>query len=308
MTLCSVVIPSFNRKNLSLRAINSVLEQTLQDFEIIFINDGSSEDYSEIEKLLSSTTSKYIFQNNLGVSAARNVGIRNSIGKFIFFLDSDDLWLKNKLEKQIIYFKSNPGCIILHSRENWYRFDKFVQVPNHLEPAVGDAFARSLKTCCVNLSSIAIRRELFEDIGLFDEKMRICEDYDLWIRILNKFEIHLLNDILVNKYSGTHPQLSQSESAMDRYRLYSLLKLYINNFLYIKNTKTILVECEIINKAKLLYSGAIKRELVNDSKIYQSIIDFFLNQEDIIHINDILVEFESLLNFRARNFIKTEIK
>ena len=118
--MISVIIPTFNRASLLKKAIESVLSQTYKDFELIVIDDGSSD---ETPSLISSYASsiKYIKQNNKGPAGARNVGIKNSSGEFVAFLDSDDWWDKEKLQIQIDKMRKNPKYLISHTKEVWYR-------------------------------------------------------------------------------------------------------------------------------------------------------------------------------------------
>ena len=125
--LVSVVIPTFNRSAVIIRAINSVFNQTFKDYELIIVDDGSSDDTYESLKLFIDTKKiKYFRQNNLGVSAARNLGVKNANGQFVAFLDSDDEWLPHKLNEQIKYLSNNPDIKIVYSDEIWIRNGKRV--------------------------------------------------------------------------------------------------------------------------------------------------------------------------------------
>ncbi len=302
----SVIIPTFDRCSLTLKAIESVLNQSYGDFELIVVDDGSTADYTEVKALLNANNQIYIKTENYGVSHARNVGLRVSSRPIISFLDSDDYWLSNKLEKHCEYFKANKNISVLQNNERWFRFGNEVQVPLHLKPRSGDEFLRSLKMCCVGPSSASIRRKVFEDVGYFNESLRLCEDYDYWLRTCFRFEVGLIKEILTVKVSGSHPQLTSSESAFDRFRLFSLVSFYDSHRDVLRGnigriTKTVET---IIAKANILLNGARNRGLKEDVAIYQAILDYFNNSNTSVDKSADLAKLISrlvvTLNFRPK--------
>lgn len=306
----SVIIPTYNRKDLTLRAVDSVLKQTYRDFELIVVDDGSSEDYLEIQNLLHLTGHNYLFQDHSGVSQARNTGIEFSKGELIFLLDSDDEWLPLKLEKQIQHFNDKPNCNIVQNLEQWIRNGKKVQVPNHLLPASGDAFLRSLEMCCVSDSSVGFRREVVNQVGLFNTDLRVCEDYDFWIRAQCYFEVDLISEILVIKNSGLHCQLSDSEEALDRFRVYSLfniLNLVSQNLISMNEVRIARLTAVLLKKTRILYNGASKRNNPH-MQIYEEILNNLehekLNKNNFLLQLDlqkkILLELKHTLEYRPK--------
>jgi len=228
MPFFSVIIPTYNRYKALIKAIDSVYSQSYKNYELIVVDDGSTDDTPNIANKYNNSL-KYIRQKNSGVSSARNVGILNSDSPFITFLDSDDQWLPKKLEKQHYYIKDNPLILINQTDEIWIRNGKKVNAMKKHRKKGGDIFTNSLELCLVSPSCVAIRRDIFNSYGLFDEDLPACEDYDLWLRITLKEKVGLIKNKLVMKYGGHSDQLSRRYWGMDRFRVYSILKLINNN-------------------------------------------------------------------------------
>lgn len=268
--LVSAIIPSFNRAELTLRAIHSVLNQSFENIELLVINDGSSEDYLAVQQLLEEKKGIYLETENQGVSAARNLGIELSKGEYIAFLDSDDEWLADKIYKQVEVISENPKYPIVQALERWNRNGKIITVPKHLSPAHGESFKKAVDYCCIGPSSALIRKELFNEIGLFDPCLRICEDYDLWLRILDKYPVFCIQEELSIKYGGHSDQLSRSEVGIDRFRVYALVKYLMNaNDL----EKISIVKQGILKRLKILISGAEKRGFIDRVQEYNGLFD-----------------------------------
>jgi len=279
----SIIIPSYNRKDLSLRAIRSALLQTFTSNEIIFIDDGSSESYEEIKHLLEINQHHYIKINHGGVSSARNEGIRHARAEWIAFLDSDDVWHEDKLELQYQYAEMNPKAKIIQCREKWFKNNRLVNIPKHLQPASGDAFERSLDLCCISPSATMLKKTLIDQVGLFDETLRVCEDYDYWLRILATEPVHLLDAELIDRHSGSHEQLSTLEEANDRFRVYSLFK-FIASASHSSKHKLLALK-SLRSKLEILKSGAEKRFLKSDVEIYCELYKS-LSLDDLILLDE----------------------
>lgn len=298
--LISVIIPSFNRAALSLRAVGSVLSQSYRNFELIFVDDGSSEDYSEIQEIVLRNSHKFIRIKQSGVSRARNIGIREASGEFISFLDSDDEWLPEKLKKQILYFESFPESKVLQTYERWIRNGERVNIPKRLLPSSGDIFSKSLLMCCISPSSVMLNREVIEKCGLFDERFIVCEDYDLWLRVSSFYKVDLIEEELVIKYSMPHDQLSSSQVSMDRFRVFALLKYLANPEFALDNK--ILAKEVLLNKLSILRNGALKRGLVEDTLSYASILSIVAKSEpenDTLIYSELISTCSKLLENRA---------
>jgi len=258
MPFFSVIIPSYNRKEQLKNAINSVLAQDENDFELIVIDDGSYDGTSDLADEYNGRI-RYIFQNNSGVSAARNRGIASSDSPNITFLDSDDTWHKNKLSNHRKFISSNPQILIHQTEDIWIRNGKRINPGiKHLK-IQGRIFIPSLELCLISPSSVCISRTLFDKYGLFDEKLPACEDYDLWLRITPFEKIGLINEKLITRYAGHSDQLSSSFWGMDRFRLYSILKvLHDSGDRMDISLREAASDCAL-KKGKILLNGAEKR-------------------------------------------------
>ncbi len=253
----SVIIPTFNRCDLLKRAINSVIKQTITPKEIIIIDNGSTDQTHQMVSSLFPDIN-YLIEKKRGVSAARNKGIIESESKWIAFLDSDDAWKPNKLEKQIEFSVFNQDKYrLIHTDEIWYRNKKFLNQLKKHKKVGGNIFYNSLQLCCISPSSVIVKKEIFEDYGLFDENLKVCEDYDMWIRISSKEEVGFLDSPLVVKYGGHSDQLSQKFWGMDRFRIEALEK-NLKNKHFSKTQKKIVLDT-LIKKLTIVYNGAHKR-------------------------------------------------
>ena len=217
--LISVVIPTFNRENVLERAIKSVFNQSYQNFEIIVIDDGSTDNTKEI---CSKFDLKYIYQENRGVSASRNLGIKYSEAEFVTLLDSDDEWHPTKLEKQINFMNTNPDLNLIHTNEIWFRNNVRVNARKKHKKGGGDQFLRSLEFCVISPSTVMVRKDVFKTYGFFREDYPICEDYDLWLKITSQEQVGFIEEDLINKFGGHSDQLSTKFFAMDYWRIKTL--------------------------------------------------------------------------------------
>ena len=220
----SVIIPTFNRKKTLGRAIQSVMNQSLSPFEILIIDDGSNDGTEEWVKE-NFQNIKYIYQNNRGVSSARNIGIENANGDWVAFLDSDDEWLPNKLHEQVKAIESNPKIKFFHTNEIWIRNGVRVNQMKKHKKYGGYIFEKCLDICRISPSSVIMHKSIFQNIGLFDERLPICEDYDMWLRITSQYEVFYSDKFLINKYGGHDDQLSKASSGIENYRAYAIEKL-----------------------------------------------------------------------------------
>ena len=220
--LVSVIIPTYNRRWILAEAIESVLSQTFCDHELIVVDDGSTDGTESLLKSFDDIT--VVFQENRGVSAARNRGIAQSSGKFLAFLDSDDLWLPEKLAAQMAFFDKQPSARICQTQEIWIRNGKRIHPKKRHRKISGMFFEQSLELCLVSPSAVVINKNLMEEMGGFDETLPACEDYDLWLRIGASHPVYLVDLPLVVKRGGHTDQLS-AQRGLDRYRIQSLVKI-----------------------------------------------------------------------------------
>ena len=277
MTEVSVIIPTYNRAKKVCRAVGSVLDQTYRDFEVIVIDDASTDDTEE--RLREFTGRIQVIRNhvNRGVSAARNRGINESGGRYIALLDSDDYWLPEKLKVQVEFFRQNPDAVICQAKEIWIRKGKRVNPgQKHLKPS-GDIFVPSLKLCLVSPSAVMFKRSLLDEVGMFDETFPVCEDYDLWLRIAGKYPIYLIDKDLLVKEGGASDQLSASMNGMDRYRIEAMVKLYKRDVLDETQKKALLTELE--NKCMVYGKGCIKRGKTHEGECYLNLVKDLINRK-----------------------------
>ena len=265
--LVSVIIPTYNRGWVLREAIDSVLAQDFKDFELIVIDDGSTDD---TDLILSPYQNHIIVhkQANQGVSSARNTGISLSSGTFIAFLDSDDLWLPDKLSVQIDFFVSNPDTAICQTEEVWIRNGVRVNPKKKHKKPSGMIFEPSLHLCLVSPSAVMLRRWIFEAAGMFDENLPACEDYDLWLRIGCKYPVYLIETPHTVKRGGHADQLSISPG-LDQYRIQSLVKL-LNAKMLSRNQAAAAVKV-LREKCDIFANGCMKRGRIGDAEFYRKL-------------------------------------
>jgi glycosyltransferase involved in cell wall biosynthesis len=221
--LVSVIISTYNRGWILKEAIDSVLAQDFKDYELIVVDDGSSDNTREVLDTYGQDII-VLRQANKGVSAARNRGIAEAGGQLVAFLDSDDLWQPRKLSRQVDFFNLNPDAVINQTEEIWIRNGVRVNPKDRHRKPSGMIFERSLGLCLVSPSAVMIRKSLFDVVGVFDENLPACEDYDLWLRISCRYPVDLIDTPLIIKRGGHQDQLSKA-AGLDRFRIQSLEKI-----------------------------------------------------------------------------------
>ncbi|HVA68236.1 MAG TPA: glycosyltransferase family A protein [Candidatus Binataceae bacterium] len=224
----SVVIPTWNRRVMVGEAIESVLAQRGADFELIVVDDGSTDatgDELARRAEISGGRMRLAATRNRGVAAARNMGAAMARAPMVAFLDSDDLWSPGKLACQLAFMRARPDCAICQTEEIWMRTGRRINAGIRNRKRAGDIFFDSLRTCLISPSAVMMRRALFLESGGFDEEMTACEDYDLWLRILLRNQAGLLEKPLVIRRAGHPGQLSATTPALDRFRILALAKL-----------------------------------------------------------------------------------
>ncbi len=271
MVEVSVIIPTYNRASFLKEAIESVLNQEYSNYELIIIDDGSIDNTKEIIKLFEGKL-KYYYQPHKGVSPARNAGLKLAQGNFIAFLDSDDLWKKEKLKVQMEFMKSHPEIKVCYTEEIWIRKGVRVNPKKKHKKYSGWIFDKVVPICLLSLSSALFRKELFDEIGVFDENLPACEDYDLGLRIACKYPIHLIEEPLIIKRGGHPDQLSKKYWGMDRFRIIALEKILKEN---LPEEWRKLVIKEIIKKCTILANGCLKRNKKEETEKYLKKIDIY---------------------------------
>jgi glycosyltransferase involved in cell wall biosynthesis len=268
-TRVSVIIPTYNRGWTIGEAVDSVLAQDYREFELIVVDDGSTDNTPEILDAYGGTI-KVFRQENKGVSAARNRGIAEASGRFIAFLDSDDLWLPQKLSRQVEFFNTIPDALICQTEEIWIRSGVRVNPKKRHRKPSGMIFEPSLALCLVSPSAVMIRPSLLEIVGNFDETLTACEDYDLWLRISCRFPVYRIDTPLIIKRGGHEDQLSAS-SGLDKFRIKAIKKIIKSGFLskgqYAAAVKALKEKCNIYA------AGCRKRGREGEAKDYKKLAD-----------------------------------
>jgi len=220
----SVIIPTYNRAALVQEAVASVLAQSFRDFEVVVVDDGSTDSTVEALAPYAQQVRLRLRESRGGVAAARNTGIAAARGEWLAFLDSDDLWLPEKLARQMAYLAEPPERQICQTEETWVRRGVRVNQPRTHRKIGGCLFFPSLERCMVSPSAVLLHRRLIELHGGFDEDLPAAEDYDLWLRLSWRYEVGLVPEPLVIKRGGHADQLS-AQWGIDRYRIRALTKL-----------------------------------------------------------------------------------
>ncbi len=273
----SVIITTHNRQELVQRAIQSVLNQSRQPDEIILIDDGSTDD---TEKIIHQTfpSVNYIRQSHQGISQARNRGIDQASCNWITFLDSDDEWLPDKLNKQMEKLNEKPEYRICYTNEIWIRRGVRVNPKKSHQKFGGDIFSKCLPLCIISPSSVIIHRFLFDEYGYFDPSLPVCEDYDLWLRLCAFLPVLYIEEPLIVKYGGHSDQLSRKYWGMDRYRIAALEKIIQNSRLDDQKRRAAIKM--LLKKINIYLLGAEKRK----------------KDDDIVHYNRKRDRYQIMLN------------
>ena len=253
----SVIIPTYNRRNTLPRAVESVLNQTYKPIEIIVVDDGSMDGTKEMFSNMYPLV-RYIYQVNSGVSSARNTGIKSAIGDWIALLDSDDEWLPDKLNRQVQLLQDNAGIRFCHTNEIWIRNDVRINQRKKHQKYGGNIFKKCLDICRISPSSSLFHTSVINDVGLFDESLMVCEDYDLWLRITSKYPILFLDLPLIKKFGGHSDQLSRVLGGIEQYRIRSLEKILASKSL--SGSQFEAAKDMLIHKLQIYAKGLKKRE------------------------------------------------
>jgi glycosyltransferase involved in cell wall biosynthesis len=270
MPKVSVVIPAYNRLPLLKEAIDSVLAQDFEDLELIVVDDGSTDGTVDEIRRYGGRVKLMIHAQNRGVSAARNTGISAARGKYIAFLDSDDLWVKGKLKLQVPFLDENPQYPLCYTDEIWIRKGRRVNPMVKHAKYSGWIFEKCLPLCIISPSSAMMRKTLFSRVGLFDEALPVCEDYDFWLRTSIRFPIFFLEKKLIIKRGGHPDQLSHRSWGNDGFRVIALEKLLSESALRPEEREMVLEEMK--RKCRILSQGFFKRGKDEEGRRYQEIM------------------------------------
>jgi glycosyltransferase involved in cell wall biosynthesis len=212
MPKVSVIIPTHNRERYLRRAIQSVLEQSFQDFEIIIVDDASSDDTPQMVQTIGEPRIRYFrHDNNRGEAGSRNTGVQNAVGEYIAFLDDDDAWLPQKLARQVYLLDNTPlqvGAV----------YTSFLMIDWETARVLGKWKAEKRGNIYSDLSeqnwigipsTVLLRRQCFEKVGLFDETVEFGLDYDMWVRVARLYEFEIVEEPMVHR-ALNHERLSKN--------------------------------------------------------------------------------------------------
>ncbi|MDO9530947.1 MAG: glycosyltransferase [Deltaproteobacteria bacterium] len=264
--LVSVIIPTYNRADLVQQALASVQAQTYRDFEIVVVDDGGTDGTYEV---LSADRELRVLRHPdcRGVAAARNTGAAVARGEWLAFLDSDDLWLPDKLARQVLLLEGAPELLICQTDETWVRRGVRVNKPAGHRKVAGQIFLPSLSRCMISPSAVMLHRQLLHDHGAFDETLPAAEDYDLWLRLTWRYAVGLVDEPLVIKRGG-HPDQLSAQWGIDRFRIRALVKLLADPDLpaaYTRATRRMLAA-----KCAIYAQGCHKRGKIEEAAWYRN--------------------------------------
>lgn len=266
----SVIIPVYNRRELLKDAVNSVLSQTYKDYELIIVDDASTDktpdfirsfaaDHKNVKPLFCSRHSGM-------PGAVRNRGAEKAAGRYLAFLDSDDLWVPEKLEKQMAFF-SFTDYRIVHTREKWVRNEIEVSQASQIHKREGDIFSDALRKCIIGPSTVIMEKKLYRQVHGFDEYMEIAEDYEIWLRITSTEKVGYLDEPLTVKQAGHWEQLSEKYGQIEIFRIKALKKLLDQKFF--DPAKYMEAAGVFSEKCKIYAAGCKKRGRAEEAEEYE---------------------------------------
>lgn len=270
MSRVAVVLPTYNRASLLARAVRSVLQQTFADWELWIIDDGSTDDTrAAIEPFLRDPRVLYRYQDNGGVSRARNHAIFATSAPYVAFLDSDDEWKPVKLSRQIQYLNENPSFRLVHCEETWIRNGVEVKpLKKHAKAGAGRVFLKCLPLCCISPSTAMAETALIRSLGGFREDFPVCEDYDLWLKISAQEDVGFISEPMILKYGGHEDQLSLRRG-LDEYRTRALWEIRNHTSLSLIEKQAAREEFE--RKRSILIRGFEKHGHAEKSQYWRSL-------------------------------------
>jgi len=269
--LVSVIIPVYNRAEMVVDAINSVLNQTYENYEIIIADDGSTDNtFVRILEFSDNKSIQILKLKHCGFPGqVRNRAVDKANGKWLAFLDSDDIWMPDKLEKQMSYLGKHREFLYIHTLERWVRNGKIISQTHRKHKKKGDLFQVSLGKCEIGPSTVVIRKDLFLKSGGFRDDLEICEDYDLWLKLTSSHPIAYIDEALIIKNAGHEDQLSFKYGYIEIFKINSLRKLVDDNFF--KGVQRDLARKELAQKCRIYSKGCLKRGKEKEAEKYESL-------------------------------------
>jgi len=269
----SVIIPTYNRLSFLEQALRSVLEQTLAPEEIIVVDDGSTDGTGDLIAAFSTenTALRFLRLKHRGFPGrARNAGARIARGRYLTFLDSDDFWEPEKLQKQLAFLAANPGVRVCHTRERWLRGGREVSQAGQRHRRSGDIFSDALKKCIIGPSTVMLERTLFDELGGFREDLEIAEDYELWLRLCAREQVGYVDDALTIKRAGHGDQLSEKYSQIEIFRIRGLKDL-VDTGWFSEPRRQSEAAAELARKCRVYAAGCAKRGRSDEARRYSEL-------------------------------------
>lgn len=294
MARVSVIVPTYNRKEAVTDTIQTIFKQSYRDFELIVADDGSTDGtpmhlfdlmgaQPEAIEILSrwnpgsvkpfshafcsnGTTVQYHYGINRGLSAARNRAIRAARGEYLSFIEPDDSWEENHLSAHVDYVTEKPEVKVMRVSEVWVKDGKPRPV-RALKTPSGSIFEHSLEICPISVSAATFHRSCFAECGTFDENLPSCEEYDFWLRVSSRFEVHHVEGITLNRRTSKLPTTTSRAWSRDRFRVYALEKAFQCG--HLSPEQRFMVAQEIVRKCERLVDGFRRQKSDERSNFYE---------------------------------------
>jgi glycosyltransferase involved in cell wall biosynthesis len=251
-------------------AVASVLGQSHSPYELIVVDDGSSDGTQAW--LAARDDLRAIHQAHTGMPGqVRNRGIEEASGELIAFLDSDDLWRPGKLEHQLAAVGAG-GPPVQHTRELWLRDGVEVSQSRQRHSRVGDLFAESLRKCVIGPSTVLLPRTVLQATGRFREDLEVAEDYELWLRITARYRVGFLDEPLAIKRAGHGDQLSERHGHIELFRLTALQDLLAGGW-QLGPAQRVAAYQELARKCRIYAAGCAKRQRSDEASAYYALAD-----------------------------------
>lgn len=308
-SLVSVVIPTYNRAYCIKKSIKSVLNQTYKNLELLIVDDCSDDNTEEVIKQFNDNRIRYIkLNNNCGPSRARNIGIKKARGEFIAFQDSDDIWYNNKLELQMNEFQSDSQCQLVFC-QHLIKGEVSSLCPAEqsfdVQKYKYGMFEILLKGNRIGTPTIVIRKDVLDKLGGFNENIKTLEDWELVLRVTEKYNIKYINKVLmevypskngINRITGYHKAAVSVvilKEFWDKYyrdkRIFDwVLKDFINDFITI-----------VDNKEKQMLIDSICQ--INDHQVLYEIFSLLINEVQTIKLDTEIEKLRNEIELRNRS-------
>ncbi|MCL1817449.1 MAG: glycosyltransferase family 2 protein [Spirochaetaceae bacterium] len=261
--LVSVIIPTYNRGQSVCRAVDSVLAQEgFRDFELIVVDDGSTDDTARRLGSFGNALTPLRLEHGGAPGRARNAGASAAQGQYLAFLDSDDLWLPEKLKRQMPSLLA--GARICHTRELWLRRGREISQAGQRHRREGDIFEEALVKCIIGPSTAIVEKSFFDSAGGFREDLFVAEDYELWLKLCFASPVAYLDEALTIKRAcmeeeGEEPNLSEKYGRIEFFRIEALWRLVAAGAFASHSEKETLARGELARKYRIYAAGCRKR-------------------------------------------------